>query len=131
MTACAATDPCNPHLGFMPLVEALADAHGALGGGMIALAVLQFGLWIVLYAILSLPTLAKAGSFARVTAQFLIALIASYLLTGLLTLGLSFYALTPAMNWVGVAYLSLIWPLWIYAGVGVPQWLAPLMFTFS
>lgn len=124
---CNATDACNPHAAFMPLVEGFANLHGAVGGGLLGIAILQFGLWFVLYAVIvnviATPRLIVLGRW--------VAGIASYLLTGLITLALTFYAITPAMNLLGVLYLTVIWPLWTYCGVGVPEFVAPLLFTFG
>ena len=124
---CNAVDPCNPHAAFMPLVETFASLHASVGGGLIGIAILQFGLWFVLYAVLvnviSTPRLS-------ITARW-IAGIVSYLCTGLITLALTFYAITPAVNLIGVAYLTLIWPLWTYLGVGIPGFIAPFLFSFG
>lgn len=115
------------HSFFMPLVKALADVHALLGGTKASLAVLHALLWGGLYVCLF--WIAKAW-LSRLAAR-IVAIVVSYLATGMLTIGLTFYAMTPAMNALGVAYLSLIWPFWIYVGTGVPGWIAPHLFTFS
>jgi len=111
----------NPHGWLMPYVERFADLHHLLGGGKPALALMQFGLWLLLYAILA----------AFVIRSRWVAGIVSYLLTGLMTLAATFYAITPAMNGIAVAYLTIIWPFWCWLGAGVPDWLAPHLFTFG
>ncbi len=113
---CQATDACNPHVAFMPFVEGFASIHNAIGGGLLGIAVMQFGLWLILYvALVNAVALVTRHSVARWSAG-----VSSYLLTGCMTLALTFYAITPAMNVLGVVYLSAIWPLWIYCGVGIP-----------
>jgi hypothetical protein len=112
----------SDHSFFIPWVEGFAHVHHVLGGGRFGIAIIQFGLWFLLYfaAVWLLPRVSHWASG-----------IATYLATGLSTLAICFYAITPAMNLLGVAYLTLIWPLWTYAGVGVPEWLAPHLFSFG
>lgn len=112
----------NDHSTFMPILSGMAKIFNALGGGMLSLVVIEFGFWAIVSGLIFL--------ILRGRLRVILSVAIGYLATGLVTLALPFYALTPAMNIIGVTYLTLIWPFWVYLGAGVPSWLAPYIFTF-
>jgi hypothetical protein len=72
--------------------------------------------------------------FGLVTKQFKLAGL-SYLATGFFGLALPFKFMLSATTWFGMAFISLIWPIWLSQNAGfkvmdfVPQSVLALMFN--